>query len=686
MAENIELTAQELAENELLNDAIAYAATMHRNGLRKGTTMPYIVHPLEVMHILEVMTGDKHLMAAGVLHDVVEDTSATLEDVYAKFGDDIGTLVEGHTEKHKEDPWEKRKEEALAHLAKADAREQKLVLADKLANMRAIARDYAKYGEDLWQRFKRGKDIQSWYYHAAVKAMSDLEFDTEAAPFYKEFEDKVNQVFGYEENAADAYYELAKKYEMNDEPEKAVAYFKKAVDVGNLEAMISLGFYYSDGVVVEQDEEKALKLFLQPALEGYKFAMLRAGSAYYYGSGTEPNYFKALLFLMPLTEDEDDDFPEACYIVGRCYQFGKGIDEDQEKAFDYLAMAADAGFAPAQTALADAYLEGDLGLETDYKQAHDYYLKAAEQDFMPAFNGLGITYLHGLGCRENVAIGMQWLAKGAHAGDANAQKNLGDIYFEGDLVDEDFAEALHWYEEAAEQGYAAAKTSLGVMYENGYGVDVDLQKAFDYYTDAADEDEAGGLFNMGRCYFNGTVVEQDMDEAVEYFHKAAEAGSVDAMCVLGDIYDEGNEEMDIEPDLKKSFYWYNEAAKNGHAEAQFNVAKCYENGKGTRKNRPKAFEWYQRAAEQGHSGAMNDIGIYYAQGVVVEQDYDEAFKWFKRAAEDETYAGGLYNLARCYREGLGTKKNEVEADRLTALADELEQDDCLVSEVEDTEE
>ena len=135
-------------------------------------------------------------MAAGVLHDVVEDTDATIEDVYAKFGDDIGTLVECHTEKHKKDPWEKRKEEALAQLAKADVREQKLVLADKLANMRAIARDYAKYGENLWQRFKRGKDIQSWYYHAAVKAMSDLEFDAEAAPFYKEFEEKVNQVFG----------------------------------------------------------------------------------------------------------------------------------------------------------------------------------------------------------------------------------------------------------------------------------------------------------------------------------------------------------------------------------------------------------------------------------------------------------------------------------------------------------
>ena len=81
------------------------------------------------------------------------------------------------------------------HLAKADVREQQLVLADKLANMRAIARDDAKYGEDLWQRFKRGKDIQSWYYHATVQAMSDLEIDAEAGDYYKRFPKMVSYVF-----------------------------------------------------------------------------------------------------------------------------------------------------------------------------------------------------------------------------------------------------------------------------------------------------------------------------------------------------------------------------------------------------------------------------------------------------------------------------------------------------------
>lgn len=227
MAEKVELTEQDYADNALLNDAIVYAVVMHRLGMRKGTTMPYIVHPLEVMHILEVMTGDKHLMAAGVLHDVVEDTDATIENVYAKFGEEVGALVEGHTEMHKEDPWEKRKQEALAHLAQAEEREQMLVLADKLANVRAIARDYARYGEDLWQRFKRGRDVQSWYYHAAVKAMAALEFDSAAAPFYKEFEDKVNEVFGFEDGAADAYYQQAQKYEIKDALEKAV-------DAGNV--------------------------------------------------------------------------------------------------------------------------------------------------------------------------------------------------------------------------------------------------------------------------------------------------------------------------------------------------------------------------------------------------------------------------------------------------------------------
>lgn len=132
------LTKEQKADNKLLNEAIMYATRMHKKTVRKGTDMPYIVHPLEVMHILELMHADKQLMAAGVLHDTVEDTKATIEDIEKRFGKDVAELVAAHTEKDKSKPWKERKTEALDHLYDAPERVKMLVLADKLANIRAI--------------------------------------------------------------------------------------------------------------------------------------------------------------------------------------------------------------------------------------------------------------------------------------------------------------------------------------------------------------------------------------------------------------------------------------------------------------------------------------------------------------------------------------------------------------------
>ena len=189
------LTPEELAENELLNNAIRFAVEKHKNGLRKGTKMPYIVHPLEVMHNLMLMGADKNLMAAGVLHDTVEDTDATLEEIAAKFGDDVAALVFSHTEKDKSLSWKTRKEIALEHLKHANKREQMLVLADKLSNMRAIARDYAELKEELWDRFNRGKASQAWYYRSGAASLIKLGEYEDTKALYLEFADLVDKVF-----------------------------------------------------------------------------------------------------------------------------------------------------------------------------------------------------------------------------------------------------------------------------------------------------------------------------------------------------------------------------------------------------------------------------------------------------------------------------------------------------------
>ncbi len=149
------------------------------------------------------MGADVHLLAAGLLHDTVEDTDATLEDISEKFGQDVATLVASHTEDDKSyytkeqeiASWRARKEKALKHLAAAGKREKMLVLADKLANMRAIAHDYAKLGDELWSRFNKGREDQSWYYHAGAEALSTLAGAEDAGAAYKEFCNLIEQVF-----------------------------------------------------------------------------------------------------------------------------------------------------------------------------------------------------------------------------------------------------------------------------------------------------------------------------------------------------------------------------------------------------------------------------------------------------------------------------------------------------------
>ena len=196
MAEDVVLSPEELAENELLNNAISFAVEKHKKGLRKGTKMPYIVHPLEVMHNLMLMGADKNLMAAGVLHDTVEDTDTTLEEIAAKFGDDVAALVSSHTEKDKSLSWKTRKEIALEHLKHANKREQMLVLADKLSNMRAIARDYAELKDKLWDRFNQGKESQAWYYRSGAASLKKLGEYEDTKALYLEFAELVDKVFG----------------------------------------------------------------------------------------------------------------------------------------------------------------------------------------------------------------------------------------------------------------------------------------------------------------------------------------------------------------------------------------------------------------------------------------------------------------------------------------------------------
>ena len=184
-------------DSSLLDRAITFAVNAHANTERNGKGYPYIVHPMEAVVIVATMTSDQEMLAAAALHDTVEDTDATFEQIREEFGERVAKLVETESDividGTEKDTWYQRKQAAIARLGAAKRDEQIVALGDKLSNMRGIARDYAELGEALWQRFHiKEKAPHAWHYQGLAKALSPLA-DTEA---YQEFNRLVKKVFG----------------------------------------------------------------------------------------------------------------------------------------------------------------------------------------------------------------------------------------------------------------------------------------------------------------------------------------------------------------------------------------------------------------------------------------------------------------------------------------------------------
>ena len=183
---------------DLLDRAILFAVKAHAGTERRGKGFPYIVHPMEAMEIVATITPDQELLAAAALHDTVEDTDVTVEEIWNAFGDRIAALVAAESDEmpegiSEEESWHARKQAAIDRLAKAPRDAKIVALGDKLSNMRAIARDYAQKRDALWNLF-HVKDVNEheWHYRGLAQALRELE-DTFA---YREFTALIDQVFG----------------------------------------------------------------------------------------------------------------------------------------------------------------------------------------------------------------------------------------------------------------------------------------------------------------------------------------------------------------------------------------------------------------------------------------------------------------------------------------------------------
>ncbi|WHZ03866.1 HD domain-containing protein [Neobacillus sp. YX16] len=176
---------------DIVEKALQLASKSHEGQYRKNTDIPYITHPVAVGMLLVKNGYSEEIVASGILHDTVEDTELTLEDIKREFGTKIAEIVEGSSEPDKSLPWKDRKEHTIEYLKGASEEIRIVVCADKLHNIRSIIRDYEIVGEEVWARFNAGKEQQKWYYTNIVESLgSQSTFD-----LLTELRNEVNRLF-----------------------------------------------------------------------------------------------------------------------------------------------------------------------------------------------------------------------------------------------------------------------------------------------------------------------------------------------------------------------------------------------------------------------------------------------------------------------------------------------------------
>lgn len=182
---------------DLVDRAIGFAARAHSGQQRKIGDVPYIAHPVAVAMILQGMGCDKAVVAAGLLHDTVEDTPVTLQEIRRQFGDEVANIVDGCTELPKrKNKWAARKRHMIASLRDAPLSVKLVSAADKYHNLSHTLYTERTQGTAIWRKFGQGKDRQAWYYRSVLDSLlANLE-PPERYPIFGMLAEVIDELFG----------------------------------------------------------------------------------------------------------------------------------------------------------------------------------------------------------------------------------------------------------------------------------------------------------------------------------------------------------------------------------------------------------------------------------------------------------------------------------------------------------
>ena len=210
-----------------------FAIEAHAGQVRKSQKeKPMIIHPINVANILKEAGFDENVVAAGFLHDVVEDTKYTEEDILNLFGEDIRSLVMTASEPDKSLSWEERKQHTIDTIKNMDLRHKAVVCADKISNLEDLRIMSEIKGEYDFSSFKRGFRKQKWYYESVYESL--IENEDKNNPLFVRLKELIDYIFSNKKdnyirntifNNSEEYNELLKIHYQKQELYKLKSVF-----------------------------------------------------------------------------------------------------------------------------------------------------------------------------------------------------------------------------------------------------------------------------------------------------------------------------------------------------------------------------------------------------------------------------------------------------------------------------
>lgn len=195
-------TRKYLEVNEIMDlkeKAKLFAINAHMGQIRKSEPdKPMIIHPISVGMLLEEYGYDESVVAAGYLHDVVEDTKYTIEDIKREFGNEVANLVMGASEPDKSLSWEERKAHTIEETKKLPLKNKSVICADKINNLEDLMLKFQKSGKRDFSAFKRGEEQQKWYYTNVYESL--IYGEDENLPIFKRLKNVLDIVFAEKED------------------------------------------------------------------------------------------------------------------------------------------------------------------------------------------------------------------------------------------------------------------------------------------------------------------------------------------------------------------------------------------------------------------------------------------------------------------------------------------------------